>query len=164
MLSGLHDMQPLQIELSIAKYTTATHKIIYTAEASSNLGRFDGIRYGHRTENAADWKELYKNTRQEGFEFDTKKEMLAGTFFLSVENKKEYYDKAQQVRTVIKKEVSKVFENVDILIVPVEEKYNCLANLTGRPTLTISEGYTLIGKHFDEETLINVALDIGGAK
>lgn len=145
-----------QIEIQNLKYAKPTHEIIVDAEISSNLGKYDGIRYGYRTDHARTWKEVYTKTRQEGFGYASKKKMIAGTFFLDVDNMQEYYIKAAKIRTLIKRELEEIFKQVDIIAVPSDKEYTCLANLTGRPALTIN-GITLIGKHFDEENLMNVA-------
>ena len=138
------------------KYIQATHTIISGAESSSNLARYDGIRYGYRTNNATNWKEVYTKTRQEGFGYEVKKKMITGTFFLDVENMEEYYKRAEKVRTIIKKEVEKVFEGKDAISMPANSAYVCLANLTGRPAITVNET-TFIGKFFEEEKLIKLA-------
>jgi len=149
-------MNPYKLNLDIEDYIIPTHYIISCAEMSSNLGRFDGIRYGYRTKNAANLKDVYKNSRAEGFGKEVKKDMIFGTHFLSVDYKSKYYDKAAKVRTVIKKKVAEQFKNVDVIITPVEEKYLKLANLTGNPSMVINN-IQLIGKHFDEGTLFKLA-------
>jgi len=150
-----------KIDVKNLKYAIPTHYIISSAETSSNLARFDGIRYGYRTKNAKTWKEVYTKTRQEGFGYSVKKKMITGTFFLDVDNMQNYYMKAQKIRTLIKREMGKIFEQIDVLLVPNKKEYTCLANLTGRPAITTGEA-TFIGKHFDEETLINLVK--GGVK
>ena len=98
-----------EFSLDIAQYALATYYIIACAEASSNLGRFDGIRYGYRTENYTNLKELYKNSRSEGFGPEVKRRIILGTYVLSSGYYDAYYKKAQQVRTLVKKEFDKCF-------------------------------------------------------
>ena len=145
------------VKLNIEEYIIPSHYIIWSSEMSSNLGRFDGIRYGYRTKNAPGLFDVYKNSRAEGFGKEVKKIMIFGTHFLSVDYKSKYYDKASKIRTMIKKEIAKQFENFDVIITPVEEKYLKLANLTGHPSLVVNN-VQLIGKHFEE----NVLLELGG--
>ena len=95
--------------LDVAEYALATYYIIACAEASSNLGRFDGIRYGYRAENYKDLKELYRNSRSEGFGEEVKRRIILGTYVLSSGYYDAYYKKAQQVRTLVKKEFDKLF-------------------------------------------------------
>ena len=92
--------------------------IIACAEASSNLGRFDGIRYGYRTKNFTNLKELYENSRSEGFGAEVKRRIILGTYVLSSGYYDAYYKKAQKVRTVIKQEFEKLFEKFDMLLTP----------------------------------------------
>ena len=107
-----------EISLDIAKYALATYYIIACAEASSNLGRFDGIRYGHRAENFSNLKELYRNSRSEGFGAEVKRRIILGTYVLSSGYYDAYYKKAQQVRTLVKREFDKAFEKYDVLLTP----------------------------------------------
>ena len=107
-----------EFSLDIAQYALATYYIIACAEASSNLGRFDGIRYGYRTENYTNLKELYKNSRSEGFGPEVKRRIILGTYVLSSGYYDAYYKKAQQVRTLVKKEFDKAFEKYDVLLTP----------------------------------------------
>ena len=107
-----------EFSLDIAEYALATYYIIACAEASSNLGRFDGIRYGYRTENFSNLKELYRNSRSEGFGSEVKRRIILGTYVLSSGYYDAYYKKAQQVRTLVKKEFDKAFEKYDVLLTP----------------------------------------------
>ena len=172
--------------LDIADYALATYYIIACAEASSNLGRFDGIRYGYRTKNFTNLKELFKNSRSEGFGAEVKRRIILGTYVLSSGYYDAYYKKAQQVRTLVKKEFDKLFEKYDILLTPTSptvafeigtksnnplEMYladicTVSINIAGLPAISIpcgvnSEGMPigmqLIGNHFEEETILNVA-------
>ena len=175
-----------EISLDIAKYALATYYIIACAEASSNLGRFDGIRYGHRAENFSNLKELYRNSRSEGFGAEVKRRIILGTYVLSSGYYDAYYKKAQQVRTLVKKEFDKAFEKYDVLLTPTSptvafemgtrsnnplEMYladicTVSVNIAGLPGISIpcgvnSEnmpiGMQLIGNKFEEEKILNAA-------
>ena len=175
-----------EISLDVAKYSLATYYIIACAEASSNLGRFDGIRYGYRTKNFTNLKELYENSRSEGFGAEVKRRIILGTYVLSSGYYDAYYKKAQKVRTVIKQEFEKLFEKFDMLLTPTSptvaykigtksnnplEMYladlcTVSVNIAGLPGISIPcgvdsqgmpIGLQLIGKPFDEESIIQAA-------
>ena len=175
-----------EFSLDIAKYALATYYIIACAEASSNLGRFDGIRYGHRAENFSNLKELYRNSRSEGFGPEVKRRIILGTYVLSSGYYDAYYKKAQYVRTLVKKEFDKAFEKYDVLLTPTSptvafemgtrsnnplEMYladicTVSVNIAGLPGISIpcgvnSEnmpiGMQLIGNKFEEEKILNTA-------
>ena len=175
-----------EISLDIAKYSLATYYIIACAEASSNLGRFDGIRYGHRTEHFTNLKELYRNSRSEGFGPEVKRRIILGTYVLSSGYYDAYYKKAQQVRTLVKKEFAKAFEKYDVLLTPTSptvafeigtrsnnplEMYladicTVSVNIAGLPGISVPcgvdskgmpIGMQLIGNRFAEETILNAA-------
>ena len=175
-----------ECSLNIADYALATYYIIACAEASSNLGRFDGIRYGYRTQNYTNLKELFKNSRSEGFGSEVKRRIILGTYVLSSGYYDAYYKKAQQVRTLVMNEFNKLFEKYDVLLTPTSptvafdigsksnnplEMYladicTVSVNIAGLPGISIpcgvdSEGMPigmqLIGKRFSEETLLNTA-------
>ena len=101
-----------EFSLDIAQYALATYYIIACAEASSNLGRFDGIRYGYRAKEFGSLKELYKKSRSEGFGAEVKRRIILGTYVLSSGYYDAYYKKAQQGRTLVMKEFDKGFENM----------------------------------------------------
>lgn len=172
--------------LDIANEALAVYYITGCAEASSNLGRFDGIRYGYRTKNFSNLKDIYKNSRSEGFGAEVKRRIILGTYVLSSGYYDAYYKKAQKVRTVIKQEFEKLFENYDILITPVSptvayeigtksnnplEMYladlcTVSVNIAGLPGISVPcgvdkngmpIGMQIIGKRFDEETIIRAA-------
>ncbi len=107
-----------EFSLDIAKYALATYYIIACAEASSNLGRFDGIRYGYRTENFTNLKELFRNSRSEGFGAEVKRRIILGTYVLSSGYYDAYYKKAQKVRTLVQNEFTKGFEKYDVILTP----------------------------------------------
>lgn len=175
-----------ECSLDIADYALATYYIVACAEASSNLGRFDGIRYGHRTENFTNLKELYRNSRSEGFGDEVKRRIILGTYVLSSGYYDAYYKKAQQVRTLVMNEFSKLFEKYDVLLTPtsptvafdVGSKTNnplemyladiCTVsvNIAGLPGISVPcgvdsqgmpIGMQLIGNRFKEETILNAA-------
>ncbi len=175
-----------EFSMDIANYALATYYIIACAEASSNLGRFDGIRYGYRTENFTNLKEIYRNSRSEGFGAEVKRRIILGTYVLSSGYYDAYYKKAQQVRTLVKDEFAKAFEKYDVIIAPtsptvafnIGEKSNnplemyladiCTVpiNIAGVPAISVPcgvdsngmpIGMQIIGKHFDEETILNAA-------
>ena len=175
-----------ECSLDIADYALATYYIIACAEASSNLGRFDGIRYGYRTENFTNLKELFKNSRSEGFGAEVKRRIILGTYVLSSGYYDAYYKKAQQVRTLVKKEFDKLFEKYDVLLTPTSptvafeigtrsnnplEMYladicTVSVNIAGLPGISVPcgvdskgmpIGMQLIGNYFAEETILNAA-------
>ena len=175
-----------EFSLDIAKYSLATYYIIACAEASSNLGRFDGIRYTYRTPEFKNLKELYKKSRSEGFGAEVKRRIILGTYVLSSGYYDAYYKKAQQVRTLVKNEFDKGFEKYDIILTPTsptvafgigEKSDNPLemyladictvsVNIAGLPGISIPSGVDskgmpigmqLIGNRFQEETILNAA-------
>lgn len=107
-----------EVSLDVAEYSLATYYIIACAEASSNLGRFDGIRYGYRAKEFSNLKELYKNSRSEGFGAEVKRRIILGTYVLSSGYYDAYYKKAQKVRTLVQNEFAKQFESCDVLLTP----------------------------------------------
>ena len=175
-----------KISLDIAQYSLATYYIIACAEASSNLGRFDGIRYGYRTQNYNNLNELFINSRSEAFGEEVKRRIILGTYVLSSGYYDAYYKKAQKVRTLVKKEFDEAFKKYDVLLTPtspnvafkIGEKSNnplemylsdiCTVsvNIAGLPGISIpcglnSEGMPvgmqLIGSRYAEETILNAA-------
>ena len=175
-----------ECSLNIADYALASYYIIACAEASSNLGRFDGIRYGHRTKNYENLRDIYRNSRSEGFGDEVKRRIILGTYVLSSGYYDAYYKKAQQVRTLIKNEFAKAFEKYDVILIPtspnvafnIGEKSNnplemyladiCTVsiNIAGLPGISVPCGVNskglpigmqLVGKPFGEETILNAA-------
>lgn len=108
----------IDISLDVAQYALAAYYIIACAEASSNLGRFDGIRYGYRAKEFSNLKELYKNSRSEGFGAEVKRRIILGTYVLSSGYYDAYYKKAQKVRTLVQNEFAERFKQVDVLLTP----------------------------------------------
>lgn len=174
-----------EVSLPHVKYASSTYYVIACAEASSNLARFDGIRYGHRPEGAKNLEELYLRARAEGFGDEVKKRILFGTYALSADHHEDVYVKAQRVRTLIAQDFAKLFETYDVIIGPTSAttayKLNDLVkdpltlyandvltvpiNLVGIPAISVPCGFAnelpiglqIIGKHFDEATLYKVA-------
>ena len=174
-----------EVSLPHSKYALAAYYILSSSEASSNLSRFDGIRYGYRSENATNLLDLYKKTRAEGFGDEVKRRIMLGTYSLSAGTYDAYYRKAQQVRTLIKQDYDKVFENYDVIVGPtaptaafaigqnINDPLTMYANdiltipinLAGVPAISIPCGFDgglplglqIIGNHFDEETIYRVA-------
>ena len=175
-----------EFSLDIADYALATYYIIACAEASSNLGRFDGIRYGYRTTNYTNLKDIYRNSRSEGFGPEVKRRIILGTYVLSSGYYDAYYKKAQQVRTLVKKEFDEAFKKYDVLLTPTSptvafemgtkssnplEMYladicTVPVNIAGLPGISIPcgvdskgmpIGMQLIGNRFEEEKILNAA-------
>ena len=175
-----------EFSLDIAKYSLATYYIIACAEASSNLGRFDGIRYGYRAKEFKDLKDLYRKSRSEGFGPEVKRRIILGTYVLSSGYYDAYYKKAQQVRTLVMNEFNKAFQKYDVLLTPTSptvafdigsksnnplEMYladicTVSVNIAGLPGISIPcgvdkenmpIGMQLIGDKFQEEKILNAA-------
>lgn len=174
-----------EVSLPHSEYGVASYYILASSEASSNLARFDGVRYGYRTENANSLEELYKKTRSEGFGDEVKRRIMLGTYSLSSGYYDAYYKKAQQARTLIKQDFEKVFEKYDVIIGPstpttafdidgmihdpITMYQNDLLtipiNLAGLPAISVpcglSEGLPvglqIIGNHFKEGQIYQVA-------
>ena len=175
-----------EISLDVAKYSLATYYIIACAEASSNLGRFDGIRYTYRTPEFKNLRDLYKKSRSEGFGPEVKRRIILGTYVLSSGYYDAYYKKAQQVRTLVMNEFNKVFEKYDVILTPTSptvafdigsksnnplEMYladicTVSVNIAGLPGISVPAGVDsqgmpigmqLIGNRFQEETILNAA-------
>ena len=175
-----------ECSLDVGKYATAVYYIIACAEASSNLGRFDGIRYGYRTEKFDNLKDIYRNSRSEGFGPEVKRRIILGTYVLSSGYYDAYYKKAQKVRTVIRNAYQELFSKYDLLLTPtspttafkIGEKSNnplemyladiCTVpvNIGGLPGMSIPcsldskgmpIGFQLIAKQFDEESIFRAA-------
>ena len=171
----------VEISLPHTKYAVPTYYVIAPAEASSNLARFDGVRYGYRSEDIKNVDDLYINSRSEGFGDEVKRRIMIGTYVLSAGFYDAYFKKAQKVRALIKDDFDKAFESVDIILTPVspttafkltdkktpielylEDIFTLSANLAGIPGLSIPAGVSnglpvgiqLLGKAFGEGDLI----------
>ncbi|HEY0097978.1 MAG TPA: amidase family protein, partial [Pyrinomonadaceae bacterium] len=176
----------VDIELPYAKYAIAVYYIIATAEASSNLARYDGVRYGFRAEETPTLREMYRRTREEGFGAEVKRRIMLGTYVLSSGYYDAYYLKAQKVRTLLKQDFARAFERCDAIITPtspttafllgektddplamyLNDIYTVTANLAGIPGLSIPCGLSssglpigmqLLGAHWSEPTLFRLA-------
>ncbi len=174
----------VDISLPHSKYSVPTYYVLAPAEASSNLARFDGVRYGYRTDNYKNINDLYTNTRTEGFGIEVKRRIMIGTYVLSAGFYDAYFMKAQKVREIIKNDFLEAFNNVDLIISPVspnvafkledkktpfelylEDIYTIPANLAGIPAISVPAGKVsnlpvgvqFIGKQFEEGVLLQVA-------
>ena len=174
-----------EISLPHTDYAVAVYYIVATAEASSNLARYDGMRYGYRAR-ARDLTETYMLSREEGFGPEVKRRIVLGTYALSAGYYDAYYLKAQKVRTLIKRDFEEAFQRCDAIITPtapttafkmgektedplqmyLSDIYTISVNLAGLPALSLPCGFDseglpigmqLIGKHFDESTILRVA-------
>ena len=174
------------VSLPYTPHAVADYYIIAPAEASSNLARYDGVRYGHRVPNPRDLADMYIRSRSQGFGAEVKRRIMIGTFALSSGYYEAYYGRAMKVRTLIRQDYEKAFEKVDALLAPVSptpafrigEKtddplamylsdiYTVTANLAGIPALSLPCGFTsgglpvglqILGSHFQEETLLRLA-------
>jgi aspartyl-tRNA(Asn)/glutamyl-tRNA(Gln) amidotransferase subunit A len=173
-----------EVSLPYTKHALPAYYIVAPAEASSNLARYDGMRYGLRVD-GGDLIETYEKTRSQGFGDEVKRRVLIGTYVLSAGYYDAYYLKAQRIRTLIKRDFDQAFENVDLLLTPtapsaafaVGEKsdpiqmylndvFTVPANLAGLPGISVPAGLDggnlplglqLIGRPFDEETVLRAA-------
>ena len=175
----------VDIDLANQHLAVPAYYIVAPAECSSNLSRFDGVRYGHRCEDPADLEDLYKRSRAEGFGREVKRRILVGTYALSAGYYDAYYVKAQKIRSLISQDFSQAFESVDFILGPttpgpafkIGEKvsdpvsmylndiYTIPANLAGLPGISmpcgdvdgLPVGLQLTGNYFDEARLLNIA-------
>lgn len=176
---------PVEVSLPHTGYAVATYYILATSEASSNLGRYDGVRFGHRAK-GKDLIDMYMQTRSEGFGPEVKRRIMLGTYALSAGYYDAYYKKGQQVRTLIRQDFEKAFEQCDVIATPtspspafgIGEKatdplqmylsdiFTISVNLAGVPAISLPCGFTsdnlpiglqIIGKSFDEATVLLTA-------
>ena len=176
------------ISLPHTMYALPAYYIVAPAEASSNLARYDGVKYGHRSK-GSNLIEMYENTRSEGFGDEVKRRILIGTYVLSSGYYDAYYLKAQKVRQLIKNDFDKAFKDVDAILTPstpsaafkmgdkkddpvsmyLNDVFTVPVNLAGLPAISVPSGYDknklplglqLIGKPFDEQTILNLSLAI----
>ena len=174
------------VSLPHTAYAIPTYYIVATAEASSNLARFDGVRYGYRARNASMLSDMYRRTRDEGFGAEVKRRIMLGTYALSAGYYDAYYLKAQKVRTLLTRDFDEAFSKVDAIVTPTSptpafklgEKandplamyladiYTVTADLAGIPGISIPCGETreklpiglqILGRHFDEATILRLA-------
>jgi aspartyl-tRNA(Asn)/glutamyl-tRNA(Gln) amidotransferase subunit A len=176
----------VEVSLPHTKYAIPVYYIVATAEASSNLARFDGVRYGHRAEGVRSLSEMYRRSREEGFGAEVKRRIMLGTYALSAGYYDAYYLKAQRVRTLLTRDFEDAFKKVDAIVAPtcptaafklgdkvddplamyLADIYTVTANLAGIPGISIPCGETkeqlpiglqIFGKHFAESTILRVA-------
>jgi aspartyl-tRNA(Asn)/glutamyl-tRNA(Gln) amidotransferase subunit A len=181
----------VDLTLPHTEYAIPTYYIVATAEASSNLARYDGVRYGHRARAAADLPALYVRTRTEGFGPEVKRRIMLGTYVLSSGYYDAYYLKAQKVRTLLKQDFDRAFETVDAVVTPtsptpafrfgdkvddplamyLSDIFTVTLNLAGLPGMSIPCGLTgdrlpiglqIVGRRFDEEMVLRVAAALEG--
>ena len=176
----------VEISLPHTEYAIATYYIVATAEASSNLARFDGVRYGYRAENVRNLSEMYRRSRDLGFGAEVKRRIMLGTYALSAGYYDAYYLKAQKVRALLTRDFEDAFKKADAIVTPTSptaafklgdkaddplamylaDIYTVTANLAGIPGISIPCGQTkeklpigmqIFGKHFDEATILRLA-------
>lgn len=176
----------VDISLPYTKYAVATYYVITPCEVSSNMARYDGIRYGHTTDNPASLIDYYEKTRSEGFGAEVKRRIMIGTYALSAGYFDAYYRQAQKVRTLIKQDFAEAFKKVDVILSPVsptpafavgahandpvamylEDIYLCAQPMAGIPCLSVPCGFSsnnlpiglqLMGPHWGEATILKVA-------
>ena len=173
-----------EVDLTNSHLSVSAYYVVAPAEASANLSRFDGVRYGYRCEDPVDLEDMYKRTRSEGFGEEVKRRIMVGTYALSAGFYDAYYRKAQKIRRLIKDDFDRAFEEVDVIIGPtsphtafklgsksdpvlmyLEDIYTIAVNLAGLPAASIPVGIAnglpmgmqIIGKYFDEAKILNVA-------
>ena len=174
-----------EVSLPHTRYAIATYYLIATAEASANLARFDGVRYGHRAQGVTDLLDLYRRSRSEGFGPEVKRRILLGTYVLSAGYYDAYYRKAQKVRTLLRRDFERAFAECDVIATPTSPEvafrlgekaddpltmylsdiYTVSANLAGLPGVSTPCGFVdglpvglqLMGRALDEATPLRVA-------
>jgi aspartyl-tRNA(Asn)/glutamyl-tRNA(Gln) amidotransferase subunit A len=178
--------QIVPISLPQTEYAIPTYYVVATAEASSNLARYDGVRYGFRASKARTLAEMYRQTRDQGFGAEVKRRIMLGTYALSSGYYDAYYLKAQKVRTLIARDFEQAFQQVDAIVTPtaptaafklgekaddplsmyLADIYTVTASLAGVPGISVPCGMTssglpiglqILGRHFDEGTVLRVA-------
>jgi aspartyl-tRNA(Asn)/glutamyl-tRNA(Gln) amidotransferase subunit A len=175
-----------EVSLPHTEYGVAAYYILAPSEASSNLARYDGVKYGYRTPHWSNLRDMYMRTRDEGFGVEVKRRIMLGTYALSAGYYEAYYKKAQQVRTLIRRDFEEAFQQVDVLVAPtaptpafkigekiddplqmyLSDVFTITINLAGIPALSIPCGFSsaglpiglqIIGKPFAEETILRAA-------
>jgi aspartyl-tRNA(Asn)/glutamyl-tRNA(Gln) amidotransferase subunit A len=177
--------ETVPISLPHTVYAIPTYYVVATAEASANLARFDGVRYGHRSRSARTLAEMYRRSRDEGFGPEVKRRIMLGTYALSSGYYDAYYLKAQRVRTLLTRDFQEAFTKVDAIVTPtaptpafklgekaddplamyLADIYTVTADLAGVPGISVPCGKTrsglpiglqVLGRHFDESTVLRV--------
>ena len=174
-----------EVSLPHTAYAIAAYYLIATAEASSNLARYDGARYGRRASGVTDLSDMYRRSRSEGFGAEVKRRILLGTYVLSAGYYDAYYRKAQQIRRLIKNDFTNAFEEVDVILGPttpgtafnigeksddpvamyMQDIYTISSNLAGVPAISVPSGFIdgmpvgmqFTGNYFSEARLLNLA-------
>lgn len=174
-----------EVSLDNSHLSVSAYYVIAPAEASANLGRYDGVRYGYRCDKPKDLEDLYKRSRAEGFGAEVKRRIMVGTYALSAGFYDAYYVKAQKVRRLIKDDFTRAFQDVDVIMGPtsphtafklgakttdpvamyLEDIYTIAVNLAGLPGMSIPAGLVgglpiglqIVGRDFDEARLLNIA-------
>jgi aspartyl-tRNA(Asn)/glutamyl-tRNA(Gln) amidotransferase subunit A len=182
----------IEISLPHTDYAIAAYYIVATAEASANLARFDGVRYGHRAKEAGDLLEMYRNSRSQGFGSEVKRRIMLGTYVLSAGYYDAYYLKAQRVRSLITSDFIEAFKKVDVIVTPtapstafplgalldnpvemyLQDIFTVTINLCGVPAISMPAGEVdglpvgvqIIGRHFDEATILKAASKLEGGR
>ena len=174
----------VEVELKYAIYANPVYNIVMSSEVSSNMSRFDGVRYGHQTEDYKDLAELYIKSRSEGFGEEVQRRIALGTMYLSADDDQKIYKKGLKLRTLIKEELEELFENYDLIVTPTTtnlppalaeetqkdplsdfkaDGFNVIVNLAGMCGLSvpvkegISGSIQFIGNRFDDNKVINAA-------
>ena len=179
----------VEVSLPHTKYALPTYYIVAPAEASSNLARYDGVKFGYRAEGVRDITDLYEKSRGQGFGAEVQRRILIGTYVLSAGYYDAYYSRAQKLRTLIKRDFEQAFEKCDVLLTPttpgpafgvgaktsdplemyLQDVFTVTVNLAGLPGISVPAGLSenglplglqLIGQAFDEATLLRVALAV----
>jgi len=178
--------EPVEVSLPRTSYALPAYYIIAPAEASANLARYDGVRFGHRAADAQDLQDLYERTRGEGFGDEVKRRVLIGTYVLSAGYYDAYYNKARKARTLVARDFTEAFQSVDVLLAPttpsaafvvgdlvddplsmyLNDVFTVPASLAGLPSISVPAGLSedglpmglqLIGRAFDEATVLRTA-------
>ncbi len=176
----------VDLDFANLDYLVPCYYVLTTAEASSNLSRYDGVKYGHRSDNISNLESLYKLSRTEGFGMEVKRRIMLGTFVLSSGYYDAYFEKAQKIRKIVKNEIDELFAKVDVLALPttldypweigdkdqdpvsiyLSDVFTVIANLCGIPAISfplgrgsnnLSSGIQLISNSFEEQQLFNMS-------
>jgi len=149
-----------EVELPMAKYATAIYQTIMPAEMSSNFMRYDGVRYGKRSNDAKTWDDIIRNSRGEGFSDEIKRRIMMGFHVLSTENFESHYMQACRARTMLINEFNDLFEKYDFLVGTINETMMIAASLAGLPALVLPTGEQIIGPMKSDMQLLDFAKEI----